>query len=146
MEKNGNMLPSYCQSKEDGICSLPIGSCTQCSQSMMPIIDYLKATIKPTIIYVENVRSHFNISRFNAESICEEGVKSGILTKKTQIKCPQCKRVLLTINYSDKVPETLYCELCELAEEEVYNFHPSHRDLIFCYQFNPLTGKNYLIR
>lgn len=77
----------------------------------------------PDHIYVENIRSFFNMPHRIARLMCEMAVREGVLEKMIGLKCPKCHRIIQSLPYEDVLPETLSCIICEMNEEEefVYN-------------------------
>lgn len=80
--------------------------------------------IDPGKIYVENIRSLYNTSRYNARLILEMAVQEGILERKIGIICKNsdCQRVIASYNSLDEIPETITCSICESEEKDEYEF------------------------
>jgi hypothetical protein len=96
--------------------------------------------IDPNRIYVENIRSFYNIPTKLAKFFCEMAVKQKYFIKKIAIICPNedCNRVVVTINNYSEIPKLVKCDQCELLERYPYEFSPTMKDLMEFYQ---LTDK-----
>ncbi len=90
----------------------------------------------PDRIYVENVRSFYNIPTFAAKFFCEIAVKERVFKKKIGVICPNddCGRIITTIDDLAHLPKKVKCDLCELNEKSVFEFTPTKKDTIVFYQ------------
>lgn len=93
-------------------------------------------TMETDRIYVENVRSFYNISLSAAKFFCELAVKQKVFNKKYGIVCrnESCKRTILSISNKSQLPPIIVCEHCQLLEKENYQFSPTEKDLRVFYQ------------
>jgi hypothetical protein len=98
----------------------------------------LLSHIDPERIYVENVRSFFNIQHQVARFFCEMAVKQKFFEKKYGIVCPNddCHRIITSINKISELPTEIKCEHCELMERDNYIFKPLEADLILYYKLS----------
>jgi hypothetical protein len=80
--------------------------------------------LDPKRISLENVRSLFNISTFEAKAICKTAVKDGVFTKRIGVYCPNknCERIIKSYNSENEIEEIVDCENCELSGEEMHEF------------------------
>lgn len=87
-------------------------------------------------IYVENVRSFFNIPTPLAKFYCEMAVKQKFFSKRIGIICPneECNRIVLSVDNYKKIPKIVECEHCMELERDKYEFSPQKKDLIEFYQ------------
>jgi phage FluMu protein Com len=76
----------------------------------------------PDRIYIENIRSFYNIPFKAAQFFCEMAVKENYFKKKIGVRCPQCDKLLLTVDHHSEIPSVIKCDNCELLEEEVFEF------------------------
>jgi len=74
--------------------------------------------IDPGKIYVENVRSLYNLPRFAARLMCEMAVQEHIFTKKIGVVCPNCNRIIEEFDNINQIPETIYCHICDAEDAE----------------------------
>lgn len=88
-------------------------------------------------LYIENVRSLFNISFENAKFLCDSGVKEGIFTKRIGLLCPNedCSRILLSINEKQEIPNEISCDGCEDMERDRSHFNSDELKQIIYYKF-----------
>jgi hypothetical protein len=68
----------------------------------------LIAELNPDKIYIENVRSIFNVSHDNAKRICETAVRQGIFLRAVEVACPD-GAVAASADTEDKLPQTVHC-------------------------------------
>jgi len=88
--------------------------------------------LDPQRIYVENVRSFFGIPYRAAHFLCELAVRERVLARRFGILCPQCQRILTSVDSEADVPVHLTCEVCERNECERYAFDSNElRALLF---------------
>jgi hypothetical protein len=90
----------------------------------------------PNRIYVENVRSFYNLPFSVARFICEVAVREGIFTKHYALECPNEGRVIITTNNRSWLPETVVCQNCELLERDKYEFRLSECKVTEFYKLN----------
>jgi hypothetical protein len=81
--------------------------------------------IDPGKIYVENVRSIYNLPRSLARFICEVAVQERIFSKKIGIVCPRCNRIIEEYNSYSEIPSDVYCHICEAEEAEQFLYKKS---------------------
>jgi predicted RNA-binding Zn-ribbon protein involved in translation (DUF1610 family) len=84
-------------------------------------LDLLSLT-DPDRIYVENIRSIFNLPTKVAKFLCEVAVRSGEFEKMYGIKCPNCGRTIKVSAEVKNLPKTFTCTVCEALEEETCVF------------------------
>jgi hypothetical protein len=94
----------------------------------------------PERIYVENVRSFFNITTALAKGFCEMAVKERLFRKRIGLECPTCKRLVLTLGAEEKLPVLIRCEQCEAHEEERFEFRSEEMRQIVFYQILRTNG------
>jgi hypothetical protein len=92
----------------------------------------------PNRIYVENVRSFFNLPYKAAKFFCEMAVKENYFRKKIGLECPNhnCKRIIKSINIDQEIEDHIRCSTCELNEEEKFVFNKEEINKIIFYQLN----------
>lgn len=78
--------------------------------------------LDPSRIYVENVRSFFGVPSSIAQAWCELAVREGIFARRFGVLCPQCQRLILTVEHEDQIPDKIVCEVCERNECDRYEF------------------------
>lgn len=90
----------------------------------------------PDRIYVENIRSIFNISTRWAKYICKIAVRQGILKRKFAVECKNnnCLRVIKTFDNEFDIPKTIECRTCELEGQE-YKFNTNELNIVEFYQY-----------
>lgn len=96
-------------------------------------IDLLLKT-NPDRFYVENIRAFFNISYREASFYCEQAVREGTFRKKFAFTCPQCDRVILSVDNETQAPEQITCSSCETLESETYSFSKNQLKSVPFYQ------------
>lgn len=89
----------------------------------------------PDRIYIENVRSFFNISSRFAKFLCETAVREGFFEKKIAIECinEDCKRIIKVLD-NDDLPQTITCEICEIENKEKYTFEKNEYKIVEFYK------------
>lgn len=88
----------------------------------------------PDRIYVENVRSFFNLSFRFAQVLCELAVRKGLFRKRVGVTCPNCERIMVSSD-SDKILNgDINCEVCEMNEEDRHIFNVRDLKKINYYQ------------
>jgi len=90
----------------------------------------------PDRIYVENIRSFFNLPSPLARFYCEMAVKQKIFRKKYGILCQNddCRRLIKSVNNPSEIPATIKCDHCELLERDNFEFQVQKKDIIEFYQ------------
>lgn len=91
----------------------------------------------PNRIFVENVRSFFNVPTSVARVFCEMAVKEKYFRKKIAIRCPNdcCGRIIKSVDKIDE-NEIVTCFVCEQNEEEQSTFNMKEVKLDIFYQLN----------
>lgn len=91
----------------------------------------------PDRIYVENVRSFFNISTRLAKYLCKIAVRQGIFRKKIAVECKNgnCTRIIEVFDKEEDIPENIKCFMCELEGESEYTFRTSELNIVEFYQY-----------
>ena len=90
----------------------------------------------PDRIYIENIRSIFNISTRWARYICKIAVRQGILKRKFAVECKNndCLRVIKSFDKEIDIPEIIECRTCELEGQE-FKFNKSQLNITEYYQY-----------
>lgn len=91
----------------------------------------------PDRIYVENVRSFFNVPTRVAKLICDVAVRNGVLRKKYAVEClnDDCQRIIKTYDNINDIPERLKCRTCELEGKNNFDFKTSELNIVEFYQY-----------
>lgn len=91
----------------------------------------------PDRIYVENVRSFFNIPTRWARFLCKLAVRQGFFRRKFAVECKNssCERIIRVYDNMEDIPESIECITCELNNEEIYAFKTKDLNIIEYYQF-----------
>lgn len=92
--------------------------------------------LDPQHIYVENIRRFFSIPYKLAKFICDMAVKQHLFNKKIGVYCPDCGRMIESVNNKSEVPDTIKCEVCEQLEHAKYLFKKSECQTLEFYQLN----------
>ena len=95
----------------------------------------------PERIYVENIRSFFNLTTPIARILCEMAVKDKLFRKKIAVECPNCGRLINSYETEADIPQNIPCETCELLEKEEYYFKKESIQTITFYQLNNLVNE-----
>jgi hypothetical protein len=90
--------------------------------------------IDPERIYVENIRSFYNLPVRVARFLCEMAVKQHFFEKRYGVMCPTCKRIVSTYETESEIPVKVLCNQCEMLERESSLFEPSKNDIIAFYK------------
>jgi hypothetical protein len=93
--------------------------------------------IRPGNIYVENIRSVFDISRVEARRLCEMAVASKVFEKRIGFICPDpsCNgRILADYACEKDIPEEITCEQCELNGNDEFIYKTSNLDRVEFYR------------
>lgn len=90
----------------------------------------------PDRIYVENVRSFFNIPFKWAKYLCEVAVRHKYFVKKYGVECKNsdCSRIIAVYNSVDEIPEFLTCSTCEMDLDKNFEFDKKNLNIIEFYQ------------
>ena len=90
----------------------------------------------PDRIYVENVRSFFNIPTKWAKKLCEIAVRQNIFKKKYAVICKNsdCERIIKVFENKSEIPENINCLTCELEGKEIYNYNTEILEIVEFYQ------------
>lgn len=102
-------------------------------------VDVLEQT-NPERIYVENIRRFYNMPHKAAKFFCDMAVHQHLFNKKYGVKCPQCEKNLLSVDYTIEIPDTLHCDNCELEERELFDFPKQSCQVVEFYQLNKSHG------
>jgi hypothetical protein len=91
----------------------------------------------PNRIYVENVRSFFNISTRLAKYLCKIAVRQGIFRKKIAVECKNenCTRIIEVYDKEEDIPKEIKCFMCELEGKPEFTFETSHLNIVEYYQY-----------
>ncbi|MCG8253188.1 hypothetical protein [Tenacibaculum finnmarkense] len=98
-------------------------------------LDLVKAT-DPKRIYVENIRSFFNISTPIAIVFCEMAVKQNLFKKRIGIECRNCGKLIVHFNTTTDLPNKITCDNCQLLENEKYEYDKNEINKLIFYQIN----------
>src|SRR5476651_394387 len=93
--------------------------------------------IRPGNIYVENIRSVFDISRVEARTFCEMAVNSNIFERRIGLICPNSScngRILADYDSESDIPNEITCENCELEGEDSFVYDTSKLEKIEFYR------------
>ncbi|TKC65173.1 hypothetical protein FBD94_01035 [Pedobacter hiemivivus] len=103
----------------------------------------LIAATDPNRIYVENIRSFFNIPNRLAKLFCNLAVREGVFREKIGIICynKDCERIILSVDNLDQMPSVITCQSCQLREESEYDFNTASLSTIIFYQIVRKNGK-----
>lgn len=91
----------------------------------------------PDRIYVENIRSFFNIPTRWAKYLCEVAVKQRIFRKKVAVLCKNDQRIIEIYDSKDQIPEIVNCLVCEIEGKK----HSFNRDELETIEFYQLIEK-----
>lgn len=100
-----------------------------------------KATIieetDPDRIYVENIRSFFNVPTRWAKLLCALAVRQGIFRRKYAVECnnKNCNRIIKVYDTKEEIPENLDCFTCELDGQPEFSFKTSDLNIVEYYQY-----------
>jgi len=98
----------------------------------------LIASTDPERIYVENIRSFYNLTTPLAKTFCNMAVKEHLFNKHFGVECPNesCQRIITSYTSKDELPEIIECEHCLLLEKDKYQFGKSEYNVIEFYKLN----------
>ena len=88
-------------------------------------------------IFVENVRSAYNISRYDARLICEMAVQENLFEKRIGVVCPgeKCNnRFIAEYASYDEIPKVITCDICEAYDVEPSTYYTSELKKVEFYQ------------
>ena len=88
-------------------------------------------------IYVENVRSFFNISTRIAKLLCKLAVRQGFFKKKFGVECKNksCLRIIDVYNSLEEIPQHIECLTCQLEGDLDYRFETKDLEIQEYYQY-----------
>lgn len=91
----------------------------------------------PDKIYVENIRSFFNISTRLARLLCKLAVRQGIFKRKFAVECgnQSCGSVIEVYNTKEEIPEHLDCLTCQIEGHNDFSFKTSDLNIVEYYQY-----------
>jgi hypothetical protein len=100
-------------------------------------LDLITST-DPERIYVENIRSFYNIPQSVAKFFCEMALRENLFKKSFAVECPNdsCNRLITTYSTRQEIPETITCENCQLLEKDRFEFSTSEFKIIEFYKLN----------
>lgn len=87
----------------------------------------------PENIYVENIRSFFNMPFRVAKFFCELAVHEGVFYKRIGYLCPKDKNIAQYVEADEDMPEAVICRICQAEGEEAYAFDPAQLQTIEVY-------------
>ncbi|TBO36377.1 hypothetical protein [Pedobacter kyonggii] len=95
--------------------------------------------LNPQRIYVENVRSIYNIPHFAAKLFCEMAVIEGIFIKKIGVECKNndCERIIISVENTNQLPDIISCKNCEILERNQFEFSKNELKTITFYALKP---------
>nr|WP_321237205.1 hypothetical protein [uncultured Psychroserpens sp.] len=76
----------------------------------------------PDRVYVENIRSFFNINSKIAQKLCNVAVKRGFFDKYVEVRCPNDDSTIYSSESFEEIPSQIICQNCQLNEEDNYQF------------------------
>jgi hypothetical protein len=90
----------------------------------------------PDRIYVENIRSFFNLPYSTAKKLCDMAVRQNFFRKKYGVFCKNadCKRIISVYNNMEDIPNEIECFVCEQNEKEQFVFDKSELEIVEFYQ------------
>ena len=91
----------------------------------------------PENIFIENVRSFFDMPFGVARFFCDLGVRAGVFKKKVGLLCPRDKNIIAYLSPDEETPTQVLCLVCEAAEEEQYEFEGRSLEAIDVYSVIP---------
>lgn len=98
-------------------------------------LDVISAT-NPDRIYVENIRSFYNLNTPTAKTLCEMAVKENLFKKRIGVECPDCGKLITHYNSEKDIPEKIVCDTCLMLENDKHEFKKSEISKIEFYQLN----------
>jgi len=98
-------------------------------------LDLIKNT-DPERIYVENIRSFYNLTTPIAKTFCEMAVRENLFKKRIGIECPNCDKLISHYSNGKEIPEKISCDNCQLLEREKYEYDKDEINELIFYQLN----------
>ncbi|AOW10033.1 hypothetical protein [Flavobacterium gilvum] len=91
----------------------------------------------PDRIYIENIRSFFNIPTRWAKFLCKLAVRQGIFRKKFAVECKNenCNRIIKVYDNEEEIPTDLSCLTCELEGQTDFSFKTKDLNIVEYYQY-----------
>lgn len=90
--------------------------------------------VNPDRIYIENVRSFFNVPRIVAKLLCEMAVVDKTFSKKIGYLCPVHNHIIESFREKEPVPENIVCDICEGEERATVEYKTNELNTIEFYQ------------
>ncbi|WP_353076695.1 hypothetical protein [Flavobacterium sp.] len=90
----------------------------------------------PDRIYVENIRSFFNLPYGVAKKLCDMAVRQNFFYKKYGLYCKNddCKRIISVYDNIEDIPNQIECFICQANEKEKYSFDKNELEIVEFYQ------------
>lgn len=90
----------------------------------------------PDRIYVENVRSFFNLPYSTAKRLCDMAVRQNFFRKKIGVFCKNddCKRIISVFDKMEDIPNEIECFVCQANEKEQFVFDKNELEIVEFYQ------------
>lgn len=98
-------------------------------------LDIISST-NPDRIYVENIRSFYNLNTPVAKTFCEMAVKENLFKKRIGVECPTCGKLINHYSFENEIPDTIICDTCLMLENDKHEFKKSEMSKIEFYQLN----------
>jgi hypothetical protein len=100
-------------------------------------LDFIAST-DPERIYVENIRSFYNLPFAVAKTFCDIAVTEKLFEKFYSVECPDisCDRVIATFKNKQEIPDTIECEQCEFLEKPKHEFKKGEFKIVEFYKLN----------
>jgi len=98
-------------------------------------LDLIKAT-NPERIYVENIRSFYNLSTPFAKFFCEMAVKENLFKKRIGVECPTCDKLITHFSSERDFPQQITCDNCQLLEKDKHHYSKDEIKRLVFYQLN----------
>lgn len=92
----------------------------------------------PERIYVENIRSFYNISTPVAKIFCEMATKERYFEKFFAVECPNeaCGRVIATFGTENEIPNIIGCDQCQYLERDIHEFKTGEYKIVEFYKLS----------
>lgn len=97
----------------------------------------LLSEVNPDRIYVENIRSLFNLSTKVTKMLCEMATKEGFFHKKYGVYCSNCGRLIKSYDSKLNINTEIKCDLCLDLDDDI--FESFNTEII---EFYTLNGKS----
>jgi hypothetical protein len=101
-------------------------------QSKLNIIEHTN----PNRIYVENIRSFYNMPFPLAKFFCEMAAKQGFFIKQYGIKCPNQDNIIKVVSKKSDLPDVVHCDICESLGKDRFEFNISECKIQEFYKLN----------